>query len=159
MSELANNKSKASKIIAIDPGQAGGIVIMSLDGELLDVKKMPDTPKELLDYLSDWSENAVCYLEKVGGIPGMGASAMFNFGKGFGHLEMALLSLEVKTIEVTPQKWQKALQLGNKGKASKTEWKNKLKARAQQLYPKVRVTLDVADALLILEYARLTEKL
>ena len=154
MSKLSDKQ----KIIAIDPGQAGGIAILSFDGELLDVKKMPDTPKELLDYLSEWSENSVCYLEKVGGIPGMGASKMFNFGKGFGHLEMALLSLGIKTIEVTPQKWQKALQLGNKGRSSSTEWKNKLKARAQQLYPRVKVTLDISDALLILEYARLVER-
>lgn len=61
-------------------------------------------------------------------------------------------------MEVTPQKWQKALQLGTKGNKSNTEWKNKLKARAQQLFPNVPMTLAVADALLILEYSKITER-
>ena len=83
---------------------------------------------------------------------------MFNFGKGFGHLEMALLCRRIPTMEVTPQKWQKALQLGTKGNKSNTEWKNKLKARAQQLFPNVPMTLAVADALLLLEYSKITER-
>ena len=32
-----------------------------------------------------------------------------------------------------------------------TQWKNKLKAEAQRLFPDIRVTLKTADALLILE--------
>ena len=148
------------KLIAIDPGKNGGIAIFSVDKEeVIEVIKMPDTHQDLLNYLSLYSNNSICYLEKVGGLPGMGGSAMFNFGKGFGHLEMALLAKKIPTIEVTPQKWQKSLQLGTKGKKSNTEWKNKLKSRAQQLYPSVpKITLAKADALLILEYSRITEK-
>ena len=72
---------------------------------------------------------------------------------------MALLCRKTPTTEVTPQKWQKALQLGTKGHKSTSQWKNKLKAKAQQLYPKVpKITLAISDALLILEYARITEK-
>ena len=86
-------------------------------------------------------------------MPGQGGMAMFTFGKGLGHLEMALLSLGIKTNEVTPQKWQKHFQLGSSTKcASKTEWKNKLKAKAQQLFPNEKVTLKTADALLIYQY-------
>ena len=92
---------------------------------------------------------------------------MFNFGKGFGWIEMALIANKIPTTEVTPQKWQKELQLGSKGKKSTLEWKTKLKQRAQQLWPTVEKQfnlkfkkdwLAVADALLILEYARITEK-
>jgi len=36
---------------------------------------------------------------------------------------------------------------------AKRDWKNKLKAMAQRLFPGARVTLDTADALLLLEYA------
>jgi hypothetical protein len=152
---------KDKKIIAIDPGKNGGIAIYSIDNNcIIEVTKMPDTPLDILNFLSMYSQNSVCYLEKVGGIPGQGgASSMFNFGKGFGYLEMALLCKKIPTTEVTPQKWQKELQLGNKGKKSSTEWKNKLKAKAQQLYPNVgKITLATSDALLILEYARITEK-
>lgn len=151
---------KDRKIIAIDPGAQGGIAIFSVDKDrLIEVVKMPDTPQDLLDLISKYQINSKCYLEKVGGLPGMGGSSMFNFGKGFGHLEMALLCRKIPTTEVTPQKWQKALQLGTKGHKSTSQWKNKLKEKAQQLYPKVpKITLAISDALLILEYARITEK-
>lgn len=148
------------KIIAIDPGKSGGIVIFSIDNnKVIEVIKMPETPLGILEIFSAYSNESVCYMEKVGGLPGMGGSSMFNFGKGFGHLEMALLSTKIPNIEVTPQKWQKALQLGTRGTKTSTEWKNKLKIKAQQLYPSVgKITLATSDALLILEYARLTEK-
>lgn len=151
---------KDRKIIAIDPGAQGGIAIFSVDKDrMIEVVKMPDTPQDLLDLISKYQINSKCYLEKVGGLPGMGGASMFNFGKGFGHLEMALLCRKIPTTEVTPQKWQKALQLGTKGHKSASQWKNKLKAKAQQLYPKVpKITLAISDALLILEYARITEK-
>lgn len=151
---------KDRKIIAIDPGAQGGIAIFSVDKDkLIEVVKMPDTPQDLLYLISKYQINSKCYLEKVGGLPGMGGASMFNFGKGFGHLEMALLCRKIPTTEVTPQKWQKALQLGTKGHKSTSQWKNKLKAKAQQLYPKVpKITLAISDALLILEYARITEK-
>ena len=106
-------------------------------------------------------------MEHVGGIPGQGgASSMFNFGKGFGWIEMALLCNRIPTIEVTPQKWQKTLKVGSKGKKSTNEWKTKLVQIAQQRWPSVerkfslkfkKDWLAVSDALLILEYARLTE--
>jgi len=151
---------KDRKIIAIDPGKNGGIAVFSLNqNKAVEVVKMPETPQEILSFLTAYQFNSICYLEKVGGLPGMGGSSMFNFGKGFGHLEMALLCRKIPTVEVTPQKWQKALQLGVKGKKSNTDWKNKLKTKAQQLFPYVgKITLATSDALLILEYARITEK-
>lgn len=150
---------KDKKLIAIDPGKNGGIAFYSIDKEkLIEVINMPETPQDLLMLLNKYRLNSKCYMEKVGGMPGQGGMAMFNFGKGFGHLEMALLSLKIPTMEVTPQKWQKCLQLGNRGKKSKTEWKNKLKQCAQRLYPSKKVTLAISDALLILEYAKITER-
>jgi hypothetical protein len=55
---------------------------------------------------------------------------------------------------VRPQTWQKNLGIGtSRTCASKTEWKNKLKALAQRKFPDAKVTLATADALLILDYA------
>ncbi len=147
-------------IIAIDPGKNGGIAVFDVvRRKIVSLVKMPDTPTDILNFLSVYNTNSVCYLEKVGGLPGMGGSAMFNFGKGYGHIEMALLANKIKTVTVTPQQWQKTLQLGTKGNKSTTEWKNKLKAKAQQLYPEVeKITLATSDALLILEHARIVER-
>lgn len=73
---------------------------------------------------------------------------------------MALLACDIPTVTVTPQIWQKALQLGTKGDDSTTIWKNKLRAKAQQLFPYIKsITLAISDALLICEYARIKEKL
>jgi len=35
---------------------------------------------------------------------------------------------------------------------SKTDWKRRLKERAQQLYPDMKITNDMADAILISHY-------
>lgn len=92
---------------------------------------------------------------------------MFNFGKGFGHLEMALISLGIPLTEVRPQEWQKSLGTGTKGSRTTNEWKTRLKEMAQKRWPTVERDfglknkgqwLSVSDALLILEYARLKEK-
>lgn len=149
------DKVKNKATLAIDPGGAGGLAILDSSG-IASAYKMPDTPKDLFDLLQGFCEaNEVeCYLEKVAGRPGMGGAAMFNFGKGYGHLEMALIALEIKTTTLSPQKWQKTMLIGTGSGLSKTEWKNKLKAKAQQLFPSLKVTLWNADALLILEYAR-----
>lgn len=151
---------KHRKIIGIDPGEHGGISTYSLDtGKVIEVINMPDTPQELLQFLRFYQLNSVCYLEKVGGIPGMGASRMFNFGKGYGNIEMALLACKIPTVAVTPQVWQKDLKVGHRRSLSKTQWKNKLKAIAQQLFPYVgKITLDTSDSLLILQYGIKQEK-
>lgn len=144
------------RYIGIDPGQHGGIAVLSESGEVVEVVKMPPTPQDLLDFLEQYSEDSFCTLERVGGMPGNGGSAMFNFGKGYGHLQMALLALHIPTEDVTPNKWEKTYQLGTCGKFTNTEWKNRLKAKAQQMFPHLgrQITLATCDALLIAEYGR-----
>jgi hypothetical protein len=144
-------------VIAIDPGKKGGIAVYE---GFISVWKMPETHMDLFLFLKEAVKRGVadtCYLEKVHGMPKMGGQAMFNFGKQYGWIEMALLALEIPTVTVTPQKWMKALELGTKGSRTTSEWKNHLKAKAQQLYPSIKVTLDTADALLILHYAKTVE--
>ena len=144
--------------IGIDPGINGGIAVLDDSGAVIFLRKMPETPQDLIDALRRFSDDSCCTLEKVGGMPGNGGMAMFNFGKGYGHLEMALLSLKIPTETVTPQKWEKTYQLGSSRGVKKTEWKNRLKAKAQQLFPAQKLTLAVCDALLIAEYGRRNRK-
>lgn len=151
-------------VIGIDPGSKGGIAVLDMDGNVMFVGKMPETQQDILDCLRKFSgtelfgSEAVCYLEKVGtGMPGQSSSATATFARHCGHLEMALLALGIKTNDVTPNKWEKSYQLGKSSDCSKTEWKNKLKAKAQQLFPKEKVTLAVCDALLLAEYGRKQE--
>lgn len=145
--------------IGIDPGEHGGIAVLKSDGSVVCVENMPDTPQDILGFLTDYSSlyDVVCTLEDVGhGIPGQSSKATAKFARHNGHLEMALLALGIATEKVTPQKWQKTYQLGSSSGVNKTVWKNKLKAKAQQLFPQVgkKLTLRTCDALLIAEYGR-----
>lgn len=153
-------------IIGIDPGASGGIAVLGMDGAVVSVDKMPGTMQDVLEYLSPYRASrlgggrAVCYLEAVGyGMPGQSSSATAKFARHCGHLEMALLALGIPANEVTPAKWMRTFQLGKSSDYSKTEWKNRLKSKAQQLFPTLgkAVTLSTSDALLIAEYGRKQE--
>lgn len=151
-------------VIGIDPGALGGVAVLDMDGGVVFIGKMPDTPQDILECLRRFAgtelfgSEAVCYLEKVGmGMPGQSSKATATFARHCGHLEMALLALGIRTNDVTPNKWEKSYQLGKSSGVSKTEWKNRLKAKAQQLFPKEKVTLYVCDALLLAEYGRKQE--
>jgi hypothetical protein len=70
----------------------------------------------------------------------------------------AALALCARVVMVEPHEWQKYFRLGTKKDCgdSTTKWKNKLKAEAIRRFPSRNITLKTADALLILEWARLT---
>lgn len=136
--------------VGIDPGQGGGIAcIVSTDVRAV---AMPETERDLLDYLRDCttlSDGAIsAVLEKVHSSPQMGVSSSFKFGCGYGRLRMALVAAGIPFDEVTPQRWQKLLGCQSRGD------KNVTKKRAQDLFPSLRITHAVADALLLAEYCR-----
>ena len=144
------------RILAIDPGASGGLAWT--DEEQVFSCEMPKTEgdvSQLLTELISVNSPISAYVEEVGGYCGaaMPGSAMFNFGRNFGFILGVLAARGVRVELVKPQKWQKHFGLGTvKESGGKTPWKNKLKAKAQQLFPHLDVTLKTADALLILEY-------
>jgi hypothetical protein len=156
--------------MGVDPGKSGGIALLFSDrGNIVKViaTHMPDTPKDVFEWIRDAAvidakdllgfKECIAIIEQVGGYTGEGqpGSAMFNFGKGVGHLEMALLACNIPTESVPPRKWQKALGISGKKKTeTKTQWKNRLKSVAQRLFPSEKVTLATADALLIATYCK-----
>jgi hypothetical protein len=167
---------KSAVYIGIDPGVAGGLAY--LDGSPIAVcTAMPATERDTLQWLALAQEHAnelhsssyvpvFAVIEKVGGFirgadkswPGGGAangSRMFKFGTSYGGLRMALVSLGIPFDEVTPQKWHRAIGVIPRGGGeSRAEFKNRLKAKSQQLYPRNKVTLAVADALLLATYCQ-----
>ncbi len=147
--------------IGIDPGKSGGIAWSSPNGD----RSAPlpatlgDFREQVFNILGEQGffhaiSETVCYLESppkfVKAIPG---SAVFVMAQSFGRIEGVLAAFKVPTVTITPQAWQKAHGLGTRGEMTTTQWKNKLKARAQSLYPEERVTLATADALLIFNAA------
>jgi len=144
-------------VLAIDPGASGGFSWKNPDGSIC-CRKRPETEGDILALLREikGSGEMTVWLEEVGGYisnrPQSG-SMMFNFGHGCGFLRGAVMALGCRLELVRPQKWQAPLGLGGKKScASDAEWKRKLKAKSQQLFPDQPVTLATADALLILDY-------
>ncbi len=148
-------------IIAIDPGASGGIAVLYPDGKAM-AMGMPDTQGDVVCTLQDIKENAarsgselIAVLELVSGFAGVKqpGSAAFKFGENFGFIKGCLQMASIRVEQVRPQVWQKCFGVGTASAcATKTIWKNKLKALAQRLFPSEKVTLKTADALLILEY-------
>jgi hypothetical protein len=78
---------------------------------------------------------------------------MFKFGQNFGYWLGLLAALEVRTVLVRPQTWQRGL-AGSSLKGP--ERKRALRDEAARRFAAagVRVTLDNCDALLLLDYAQ-----
>jgi hypothetical protein len=135
--------------IGIDPGLSGGIAFIPTSGEPW-AHKMPETDRDLIDLLRDSTRDmeARATLEFVSSSPQMGVKSAFTFGEGYGRLQMALTALGVPYERVRPAVWQKAMGCLTKGD------KNVSKRRAQELFPALKVTHAIADALLIAEFAR-----
>ncbi len=147
------------KLIGIDPGANGGIASLNTENDEVKCWAMPETEKDMVEM---FIELVTCgytkaLIEKVHGMPGQGGAAMFTFGRGYGTVRTAMIAVGISFDEVTPQAWQKAMGIPPRKKTeTKVQHKNKLKAKAQQLFPDVKVTLANADALLIVEYLRRT---
>ncbi len=146
-------------MIAIDPGQSGGIAIQksTIGVASVEAHTMPKTEREIYELIdgarSADTEGTTAYLEDLVKYTGrnMPSSAMAVYAGNFGFIKGVLTALKWKIVLVPPKSWQRKLGLGKAKGLSKTEWKNKLKQRAEELFPNIKVTLATADALLILE--------
>jgi hypothetical protein len=154
--------------IGIDPG-ANGSIACKIDDKV-HAFKMPGTPKDiLLLILSLKSDDAFCWIEQTGGyMPGNSGPAAVKFARHCGHLDMALLAAGISHDTVLPAKWEHWLigkpnyeripeKISEKERSRilakrKTERKNKIKVKVQGLYPDIKVTLALADALGLLTF-------
>ena len=94
-------------------------------------------------------------IEHVHSMPAQGVVSSFKFGRSYGFLRGCLIASGVPFEEVSPQRWQRALGVTPRHKGeSKAQWKNRLKAVAQQLFPRETVTLATADAILLAIYCQ-----
>ena len=148
----APQRPQKKKFAAIDPGCSGGIAWQG-NGAIV-CMVMPETEGDIVNAIKTlfcegieeiWME------EIVGFIPKAAPGAMFTFGKNYGFIKGVIMALGIRLVTVKPKVWQKALALGDKKSYGK-EWKNHLKAKAQELFPQTYITLKTSDALLILEY-------
>jgi hypothetical protein len=137
--------------LAIDPGKNGGLAWMGMNGP--QAARWPKMPREAVELITTINPDDTL-IEKVGGFIGDEEKAkgwtMFQFGYVAAAPYWILLTLGKRVRFVTPQKWQKALSVGNR-QSYGPKWKNHLKTLASELYPSIGVSLATADALLMLE--------
>ncbi len=137
--------------IGIDPGASGGIALLDADGEILAAEKYGDTQHdtgEQFRRIIGATERPFALIERVHSMPKQGVASSFKFGESYGFLKGLLVGLAIPYDDVTPQKWQKLMGCLTRGD------KNVSKAKAQQLFPGLKITHATADALLIAETCR-----
>ena len=153
-------------IIGIDPGQDGAMVLLAPEGRgvtatIVQSKGLTDTDTVLT--LNEWwvlvhglgGGRGHAFIERVSSSPQMGVKSAFSFGYSYGVQRACLLAAGIPFDDVVPSKWQKPFGLIRKDKDEPiTQKKNRHKAKAQQLFPGIKVTHAIADALLIAEYGR-----
>ena len=138
--------------IGIDPGKSGGIAFIDEDNTLQCFR----FSENLSDMIADIKiirkiDKCFAKLELVHSFPNQGVRSTFSFGENYGIWQGILSSLDITYSKVTPQKWMAHYGVLPKVKKDR---KNKLKEIAQREYPDTKVTLYVADAILLAKYAK-----
>jgi len=139
--------------IGIDPGKSGAVVALK-DGKVK-VCRLDQTERDIAEFF-DWLDAQISFgggaalvmLERASAMPGQGVSSTFKFGTGYGFLRGCIAMTTIPMEEVAPAKWQRVMGCLTKGD------KRISRARAQQLFPVLKVVHANADALLIAEYCR-----
>lgn len=152
--------------IGIDPGANGAMVAILETGEVKVLRFGKCTEKEIFEFANDLAFDFTCFctLELVGAMPGQGVSSMFSFGDSVGFIRGILTATQIPFEQKVPRTWQKVLGItprvtGKKEgetEESKTEFKRRVREKAEQLFPEIKMTNDIADALLIAEFTRRT---
>lgn len=154
--------------LGIDPGASGGLAeigAVTHDGDR--IVSMPKTEGDVWSWFDGWKHIAPDSVAKpfaiieqqiprptfFKGHASILKSTCLLYGS-YMQLRGMLLAARIPFEAVIPQTWQKAFGLVKKKGESPTKWKNRLKAKAQQLFPSEKVTLATADALLIAEFCR-----
>ena len=151
--------------LGIDPGKTGGIAWLDDDSLEVHVVKMPPTYRDVWKAIgspvgADNERVSCACLERICGAPPGKTTmqAITGVRESFGACLMALTAAEIRCETVMPVKWQGVMGVRRpRGKEeTQSEKKNRHKAKAQELFPQEQVTHAIADALLLVEYARRT---
>lgn len=137
-----------SNVLAIDPGMSGGSAYFN--GDTIVLKKFT-TEDEFLCFLNSMEGGVVSVVEDVPRFVSSVTStaSAFKLGYNYGFHVGSLRSKGYPVNLVKPQVWQKGLS-GLKPKMGYSLRKRVLKDNATRLFPSLKVTHAVADALLIL---------
>ena len=142
--------------LGLDPGKSGGISLHQMEtngSKIISAEPFTNkTPMDIYNVIVRYSAIKPCIalIEKVHSMPKQGVASSFTFGKNYGFLLGCLTALEIPFEYVSPTVWQRYLKCKTKGD------KNITKQKAQELFPHLKITHAIADALLIGEYLKRT---
>ena len=97
-------------------------------------------------------EDIYCITEWVWAFPGDGKKSAFKFGYNYGTWLGILSSNGIEYNEITPREWMKYFEMPPK--MDKKERKRWLRAMAERLFPKIKMTFNISDALLIAYFCK-----
>jgi hypothetical protein len=151
--------------IGIDPGVNGGLARFH-DGTLVGFTPMPATERDIwgwFEFIKGLEATAV--IEKIHpAILGIGKSQMSTLYGNYMQLRGFLIAAGIRFEAVRPQEWMRGVGVPPRSKnESDKEWKDRLRARAQELFPKLSIWTElkslgrqraICDALLIAEFCR-----
>jgi len=159
MSQKKNKQASTtfhSKLyIGIDPGKSGAIA--SIDNLNMKAWKCPDNANDmchLFHLILGWhaADSLHVLMERVWARPNNASRAAFNYGVNYGQWLGVLAGHDIEPELILPRNWMKFY--GMKKGMEYSERKKWLKAKAQELYPDIKVTLINADAILIAHYLK-----
>ena len=158
-----------TSILAIDPGQTGGLAVVDFygDGPLIRTAlPMPLTTvnkKKALDITAvlEWlpviSSIDVGVIELVHAMPKQGVSSSFQFGRMFGAAETVIYLLD-RQAYVSPRTWKRALNLTSDKYASIDLATRIFGRKAAQRWFSLKKNEGIAEAALIAYYLMETFK-
>jgi len=126
-------------ILGIDPGLNGAFAfyntientLMVYDMPTVDVVRNKKSKREVcasgVSMILYNRDVTYAFLERVNAMPGQGVTSVFSFGRSTGILEGVLAAFNIPVTIITPQTWQKAMQVRD-GKDGSRE-------RAMQMFP------------------------
>ena len=151
--------SKYERIfVGIDPGKNGGVaVINEVPGyEGVIAFRCPKTPHQMAFTLMATIPEDVPYsdvlvtVEHVHAMPKNGVVSMFSFGQNLGQWEGILGAFELNPIYAGPRTWMEHYDC--KPRMDKKDRKRYLRGIAEKLFPNIKMTFNISDALLIANY-------
>ena len=104
-------------VLGVDPGAKGAFAVLDPQARLVEYHVMPTLadqasaidPAAMYGLIRDIATRypgITAALESVSSRPGQGVVSVFTFGRGWGMIEMALISLAIPYELVRPAKWQ-----------------------------------------------------
>ena len=146
---------KRKAVLGFDPGVNGGFGVIFDDGtyQAYKFESITEYLEILEDLLVDF--DCVAYVEELTGVLAgskIPPPSSFKLGRNLGQIEGILIGLKIPLKSVRAQVWQKGLP--NVAKAKGKAKKDLLKDLAQRMFPKIKITLKTADAMLIADYGK-----